>query len=108
MLRAWGTDDPRLLPLLRAENQAGQHRRTKVVEQRAQTAGWPRPTMDDERTAATAAVRRLEGMDFSHRGQSRRSYRQKAAAAAYEQRQRVEAHIDEHDPTGEVVTIFDE
>ena len=102
-LRAWGLDDPRALPALRAENQPGRTTRTNAVRRRARAAGWPLANIDDQRKAATASLWRLEGVVYSqvqgHQPRIRVSYH------------RASRGIDEHadgisiEP---VLTIFDE
>ena len=85
VLRAWGTDDPRLLPLLRAENQPGAHQRQNAVGGRAKAAGWPleASTMMEARRNQRVALLRLEGIDYTPSGQRDRHRRSVAAAAAY-------------------------
>ena len=65
VLRAWGTDDPRTLSALRAENQPARTFRAKMVERRALDAGWPVLWDQDAKKAATAALRRLEGITYN-------------------------------------------
>lgn len=69
-LRAWGLDDDRVVPLLRAENGPGSAARTRVVGQRAGKAGWPTTArgVSTGRVIVTKAVRRLEGVDFEWNG----------------------------------------
>lgn len=65
--RAWGLDDPRVLSMLRAENQPGQYRRAAAVERRASEAGWPQEYAlgnGDTKKTISRAMRRLERMDF--------------------------------------------
>jgi hypothetical protein len=66
VLRAWGTDDPRVLSSLRAENQPGALRRCKAVERRATDAGWPalHVGVGVSREDVTQAVRQLESVDW--------------------------------------------
>jgi hypothetical protein len=67
VLRAWGLDDPRALPHLRAENQPARTYREHAVEQRAIEAGWPQELgfgNEDLKKAMSRAMRRLEGVDF--------------------------------------------
>jgi hypothetical protein len=77
VLRAWGLDDPRVLPMLRHENQPGPNRRAKAVGERARAAGWPttKTSTNDANKAALETLLRLEGMAWDHRAQSRRGYR---------------------------------
>jgi hypothetical protein len=95
LFRAWGTDDPRVLPLLRAENRPGSRIRPKgkpvslgrldAVRDRARAAGWPDLTLEDRYKASTAAVQQLEGVHFEWNSIHPR-----------------------RDPAAEPVTIFDE
>lgn len=98
--RAWGLDDARVLSHLRAENQPGRHRRTKVLTRRAIDAGWPVIGLDESRKAAVAAVRRLEGMDWSFRGQQRMS------AQGFSRRR--DTGMDVYETDEQLVSIFDE
>jgi hypothetical protein len=106
-LRAWGTDDPRVLSPLRAENQPALTFRARAVEGRAIDAGYPVLDLDGRRMAATAAVRRLEPMDYTPQGQRDR-HRQRVAAAAYESRRSVTAQVDDDLADAGPVTMFDE
>ena len=77
VLRAWGTDDPRVVGPLRAENPPRSRSRAKgapcsvqgmrAIEQRARDAGWPEEYgfgNEDAKKAMSRAMRRLEGVDF--------------------------------------------
>jgi hypothetical protein len=94
--RAWGLDDPRVVSLLRAENQPGRSRRATAVEARATAAGWPPEFGFGNQTGKlrlSATMRRLEGQDFSFQGRARR-YAQRVAAANVG-RQEVHADLDD-------------
>lgn len=73
-LRAWGTDDPRVLHDLRAENQPGRTFRYKTIRGRALSAGYPAPTVLDSNRAATVALERLEGAAFVWNGDRHRDW----------------------------------
>jgi|SRR5215216_644815 len=73
-LRAWGTDDPRVLLHLRAENQPGRTFRYKTVRARALDAGYPVPTVLDANQAATRALEQLEGQPFRWNGTRHRDW----------------------------------
>jgi hypothetical protein len=103
-LRAWGTDDPRVLPPLRAENQPARTYRTRALERRAIAAGWPTLDLDARRMAATDAVRRLEGDCFDWNGST---HHRLFKVAAYTSRHRGEVVVPLADDDGSV-SIFDE
>lgn len=86
-VRAWGIPDRRVASGLAHENQAGQWRRRKTIGRRAAAAGWPveSPNLNVQEEAQKRALRRLEGMDWSHRAQSRHTYKRRVA---YESRGR--------------------
>jgi hypothetical protein len=103
--RAWGLDDPRVVSLLRAENQPGPHRRTAAVGERAKDAGWPPATytVKAANEAQIRALRRMERMDFLPRSLDRRRLGFRAAAAA-QRRQQVDVYLTDDD----LASIFDE
>jgi hypothetical protein len=67
-LRAWGTDDPRVLDPLRHENDRARTHRAEAVGERARDAGWPKADALRSSKAATAAVAQLEGADYRWNG----------------------------------------
>jgi hypothetical protein len=87
-VRRLGTPDPRLTDALDRENDPGVSAlgRANAVGEIAREAGWPAESPERSRDAATAAMQRLEGSDFSLRGRVR--WRQRREAAAYESRRR--------------------
>ena len=88
MLRAWGTDDPRVLDPLQHENDRTRTHRAETIEDRARTAGWPSAGTDRSRKAGTDAVRRLEGVDVQWNGTQ---FHDLFRVAAYESRSRSRA-----------------
>jgi hypothetical protein len=109
VLRAWGTDDPRVVSSLAAENQPGIHQRTNAVGERARDAGGPVLTTPERYKAAAAAIRRLEPADLTPHG-LRDRYHQKVAAAQTS-RSQVQVRVDHDPPTddnGDPMSIYDE
>jgi hypothetical protein len=102
VLRAWGTDDPRLLPLLRAENQPGAFRRAKAIGDRAHAVGWPveTTTMVAARAAQARALQRLERSLWGH--QQRRTALPGAGLG------RKPRSDDVYETNDALVSIFDE
>src|SRR5215207_8617155 len=78
-LRAWGTDDPRVLNPLQHENQPAHTYREQAIEDRARAAGWPSGGFEWPRKQATTAMQRLEGGDFTLRTRQRRYHQREAA-----------------------------
>lgn len=110
VLRAWGFDDPRVLSHLRAENQAGTYRRTKAVGERAGAAGWPVEAASSKgaRDAQIRALRRLERMDHTPKGQRDKYLSRKRAAAAQPTQAQVNAYITDWLADDEPPSIYDE
>jgi hypothetical protein len=107
VVRAWGIDDPRVLAPLRAENQPGSRRRAAAVGDRARAAEWPTDShaIQAANKAATAAVRRLEGVDFRWNGTS---HHHLFRVAAYASRSRHALTVPWDDADDDPPTIFDE
>lgn len=104
--RGWGLDDPRVLPHLRAENQPGRGFRMKAVTRRAQAAGWPdTASIAVARKAASAAVRRLEGVDYIWNGNR---HHDQFKVSAYESRRSGRATVSVDDYDDRAATIYDE
>lgn len=86
-LRAWGTDDPRVLDPLRHENDRARTHRTEAVGERARDAGWPKADVLRSSKAATAAFTRLGGASSRWNGSNHNDVLFRGQAA-YESRRR--------------------
>lgn len=118
-LRAWGTDDPRVLDSLPHENQAGWRRRETAIGERAADAGWPTeaPTISQARAAQKRALQRLEragGLRFGrqYKADGTDAYESRRRGAITTTRGGV-LPVDEEDTGGSdrddnPATIFDE
>ena len=104
-IRVCGLPDRRVERLIDHENQPAKTLRAKTLERRCLDAGWPPdPYGDDVKKLATAAVRRLEGVDFIWNGDRHHDQFRVAAYTSRSRRREITISLDDDRPP----SIFDE